>query len=385
MKRLLLIIVFSLFTSLCFSQVTITMEESNGVYKIPCTVNGLKMKFIFDTGASVVSLSQSMAEYMFDNDFLSKNDIIGKAQTRIADGSVVDVNVVNIRDFEVAGFHLKDVTATIKDGQNVPLLMGQSAIEKLGRVSISGNKLIIHKPKVNLTANEIAALRREIQSSYKARDWEKVTQKSAQLKDATTFNEWDYYYYVQGLNEIWFEHYYIDREICKQILDICNNWEESGINSSNKIKTVLYKTKAHCLGSIIPITEEEAIRTQYDNMALEYYRKALKVCSPEDREDILSEIADCNYLLGYYESAIETMKEALSLRYKAINSTLAKALEGKVQDQIIGLYYWRCADYCGYLGDYSQHDFYMKLSAKCGFQEAIKYCFENNLNYTKNL
>lgn len=323
---------------------------------------------------------------MYDNGYLKDEDITGTAQTQIADGSVVDVVVVNLKDFEVGGFHLRNVRATIKGGQNVPLLMGQSAIEKLGRVSISGNKLIIHKPKVNLTPNEIALLRKDIQSCYKSRNWEMVTQKSAQLKDATSLNEWDYYYYVQGLHEIWFEHYYLDREICQQILDVCDDWEASGISTSDKVKTFLYKTKAQCLGSIIPISEEQSIRVEYDKLSLEYYNKALKTCSNDDEKaDILSSIADRDYILGFYESALETMKKALSLRYKKINKTLAMALEGKVQDQIIGLYYWRCADYCNYLRDYSLHDFYMKLSAKCGFKDAIDYCFENNLNYTKNL
>lgn len=187
MKKIILLLSLFLSTTLCFSQVTITMEESGGVYKVPCSVNGLKMKFIFDTGASVVSLSQSMASFMMDNGYLSEKDFLGKSQMTIADGSVVDVLVVNLKDFEVGGFHLSNVIATVKDGQNVPLLMGQSAIEKLGRVSLSGNKLIIHKPKVSLTASEIASLRKAIQSSYNARDWEKVAEQSAQLKDATTF------------------------------------------------------------------------------------------------------------------------------------------------------------------------------------------------------
>ena len=34
------------------SQIKIQMQEDGGVYKIPCEVNGLRMKFIFDTGAS---------------------------------------------------------------------------------------------------------------------------------------------------------------------------------------------------------------------------------------------------------------------------------------------------------------------------------------------
>ena len=40
-----------------------------------------------------------------------------------------------------------NVKATIKQQQNAPLLLGQSAIEKLGKITIDGYKLIIHKAR----------------------------------------------------------------------------------------------------------------------------------------------------------------------------------------------------------------------------------------------
>lgn len=67
----------SLFFCEMFSQKIILMEEEGGVYRIPCSVNGAKMRMIFDTGASNVSLSMSIAEYLLDNDYIKKEDIIG--------------------------------------------------------------------------------------------------------------------------------------------------------------------------------------------------------------------------------------------------------------------------------------------------------------------
>ena len=63
----------------------------------------------------------------------------------IADGNTTDVLVVNIKDVEIGGLHLNNVIATIKQQQNAPLLLGQSAIEKLGKITIDGYKLIIHR------------------------------------------------------------------------------------------------------------------------------------------------------------------------------------------------------------------------------------------------
>ena len=50
---------------------TIPMTPDGGVYKMPCTINGLPLKFIFDTGASDVSISLTEASFMLKNDFIS--------------------------------------------------------------------------------------------------------------------------------------------------------------------------------------------------------------------------------------------------------------------------------------------------------------------------
>ena len=45
----------------CYGQSVIQLEKDGGVFKVPCVVNGLKLKLIFDTGASNVCISQSVA------------------------------------------------------------------------------------------------------------------------------------------------------------------------------------------------------------------------------------------------------------------------------------------------------------------------------------
>ena len=104
------------------------MEEYGGVYRIPCTVNGAKMKFIFDTGAASVCLSMQMAEYLLDNEFISIDDLEGTGSSSVADGRIVDHVIVNLKDIEISGLHLYNVKAVIISGQNSSLLLGQSAV-----------------------------------------------------------------------------------------------------------------------------------------------------------------------------------------------------------------------------------------------------------------
>lgn len=41
------------------------MTKVNGVYQIPVLVNGAQMFFIFDTGASIISISNVEASFLF--------------------------------------------------------------------------------------------------------------------------------------------------------------------------------------------------------------------------------------------------------------------------------------------------------------------------------
>ncbi|CAZ97565.1 Putative protein [Zobellia galactanivorans] len=46
------------FHVLGYTQRRITRKKINGIYMIPCKENGLALKFVLDTGASDVSISE---------------------------------------------------------------------------------------------------------------------------------------------------------------------------------------------------------------------------------------------------------------------------------------------------------------------------------------
>lgn len=69
------------------TQTIIKMKSEGGVSIIPCKVNGLNLNFIFDTGASDVSLSLTEASFMLKNGYLDSNDIIGTSDYLDANGN----------------------------------------------------------------------------------------------------------------------------------------------------------------------------------------------------------------------------------------------------------------------------------------------------------
>lgn len=123
---------------------TILMKKMNGVFYIPCKINGVQADFVFDTGAGAISLSTGFAQTLMSRGVLSEPDFRGNNQVKNANGIIYNSTVVNIKDVEIGGLHLRNVLASILEQQNAPLLLGQSAIQKLGKITIDGNKLIIH-------------------------------------------------------------------------------------------------------------------------------------------------------------------------------------------------------------------------------------------------
>jgi clan AA aspartic protease (TIGR02281 family) len=119
-----------------YAQTSILMEKTGGVYKIPCKVNGLDLKFIFDTGASDVSLSLAESIFMLKNGYISENDFLGTEYYRIANGDIQEGTKVNLKVLEVGGQKIYNVQASISHSLNAPLLFGQSALQRFGKFSI---------------------------------------------------------------------------------------------------------------------------------------------------------------------------------------------------------------------------------------------------------
>jgi clan AA aspartic protease (TIGR02281 family) len=149
--------VFSLIVFYVSAQDIIQMEKSGGVYKVPCKINGLGLKFIFDTGASDVSISLSEAVFMVKNGYLNESDFRGTETYRIANGDIAEGTKVILRKVEFGKQTLYNVEASIVHSMDAPLLLGQSVLKRLGKFSVdySKNALIIGSSEGLANSNKI--------------------------------------------------------------------------------------------------------------------------------------------------------------------------------------------------------------------------------------
>ncbi|MDP4268721.1 MAG: retropepsin-like aspartic protease [Bacteroidota bacterium] len=125
------------------SGTSIQMINEGGVYKVPIAINGVTLNFIFDTGASDICISPAEAAVLFRQGTLSENDVIGKEQYSIADGSVAEAVSVRLKSVTIGNRTIHNVKASIIDSETAPLLLGQSALCKFGEISIDYERRVI--------------------------------------------------------------------------------------------------------------------------------------------------------------------------------------------------------------------------------------------------
>lgn len=121
----------------------VSMRKEGGVYLVPIIVNGLSLDFIFDTGASSICLSSAEALVMLKQGHISEEDIVGQTKFQDATGGVSVGTVILLRSVQIGDITLENVEATVVDNIQAPLLLGQTALAKFGKVTIDYNNNVI--------------------------------------------------------------------------------------------------------------------------------------------------------------------------------------------------------------------------------------------------
>jgi len=118
----------------------VKMEKINGVYQIPVEVDGEKMYFIFDTGASIISISETEANFLWKQGKLTRDDIKGTANFTDANGGISKGTIIILKTVKIGDRNLTDIEASVVHNLNAPLIFGQSALENFGKISIDNNR-----------------------------------------------------------------------------------------------------------------------------------------------------------------------------------------------------------------------------------------------------
>jgi aspartyl protease family protein len=119
---------------------SVKMEKRNGVYQIPVTINGSEMYFIFDTGAGMISISSVEATFLYKQGRLKDEDFVGKADFLDANGNISEDAIIVLKEVTIGNRTIRNIQASVVGNAKAPLLFGQSALEKFGKISIDYGK-----------------------------------------------------------------------------------------------------------------------------------------------------------------------------------------------------------------------------------------------------
>lgn len=124
--------------------IEIAYQEKNGVKLLPVSINGLGFYMIFDTGCSTNLISRLEFMALVKNGLITEEDILGTVQSSIADGSVVEMPVVKLREVIIGDKILfENVEAVVADNVAADLLLGNEILNRVKSYEIDNNEQVI--------------------------------------------------------------------------------------------------------------------------------------------------------------------------------------------------------------------------------------------------
>ena len=108
-----------------------------GNYVINGSINGVSVRFMVDTGASLTSVSQRIARHM---------GLFGcvPARSTTANG-VAQVCIAGARDLQFGDFRVQNVRVAVMPNMEAQALLGMNVLNKF-HITQNGGKMIISKP-----------------------------------------------------------------------------------------------------------------------------------------------------------------------------------------------------------------------------------------------
>lgn len=125
--------------------ISVPFTEQGGVKFLDVSINGMGVQMIFDTGCSGALISIDEAEYLYKKGRITNADFKGITKAQIADGSIVENMVINLKEVIVGGkIVCPDVEATVSPNTNAPLLLGGEIINRFAAYSVDNENRVIN-------------------------------------------------------------------------------------------------------------------------------------------------------------------------------------------------------------------------------------------------
>lgn len=127
--------------------IDVPFKLESGVKYVQVKINGLSTDMVFDTGCSTTLISVLEAQQLVKRGLLSKEDFFGTTEAIIADGSVVEDAVFNIRTLELTDGNrtiiCRNVLTQVSSNAEAPVLLGNGVLDRVASYTIDNDAKVI--------------------------------------------------------------------------------------------------------------------------------------------------------------------------------------------------------------------------------------------------
>jgi clan AA aspartic protease (TIGR02281 family) len=121
----------------------VALKEEAGALLVPVVINdSVKLDFMLDSGASVVTIPADVAMTLIRTGTLTRDDYLGRQTFQLADGRTVPSTILRIRTLKVGDIVVHDVQASVTDAKG-SLLLGQTFLARLTTWSIDNGRHVL--------------------------------------------------------------------------------------------------------------------------------------------------------------------------------------------------------------------------------------------------
>ena len=122
----------------------VAVKKVGGVYSLPVELNEvLKINFIFDSGASDVSISPDVALTLLKAETIKDSDWLQGEYYKFADGSIAKSKRFKLKSLKIGNKVIRNVTCSISNSIDSPMLLGQSVLNKFGKYTFDNKRQLL--------------------------------------------------------------------------------------------------------------------------------------------------------------------------------------------------------------------------------------------------
>jgi clan AA aspartic protease (TIGR02281 family) len=144
------VLAFALAAGLCTAALAdeqtehvVAVEPLYGAFVVPVVLNDvITAKFIVDSGAADVSITEDMASTLMKSGTMTGADLLGSKTYMLADGTMLEGKMYRMASLRIGKMVMKDVTVRIASA-NGSLLLGQSFLRRLKSWSLDNARQVM--------------------------------------------------------------------------------------------------------------------------------------------------------------------------------------------------------------------------------------------------